>query len=77
MALKAVDYPRTHDLSLLLGLLEDQAETIESFWSLLELYPFAVQFRYELPGEDFANFEPLAQLAEQLLARVRSLLAGD
>jgi len=75
LALKAVDYPRTHDLSLLLGLLEDRAESIEPFWSLLELNPFAVQFRYELPGEDFPNFEQLAQLAEQLLARVRSLLA--
>lgn len=75
LALKAVDYPKTHDLSLLLGLLEDQAERIEPFWSLLELNPFAVQFRYELPGEDFPNFEQLAQLVEQLLARVQSLLA--
>jgi len=77
LALKAVDYPRTHDLSLLLGLLEDQAESIEPFWSLLELNPFAVQFRYELPGEDFPNFESLAQLAERLLTCVRSLLASD
>jgi len=36
--------------------------------------PFAVQFRYELPGEDFGNFEQLAQLTEQLLKHVRSLL---
>lgn len=75
LALKRVDYPRTHDLNPLLGLLEDQGERIEPFWSLLELNPFAVQFRYELAGEAFPNFEQLAQLAKQLLAHVQSLLA--
>ncbi len=76
LALKRADYPKTHDLSLLLGLLEDQDENIEAFWALLELNPFAVQFRYELPGEEFPNFEPLAQRAQRLLAHVQSLLAG-
>lgn len=74
LALKGADYPRTHDLNPLLGLLEDQDENIEPFWTLLELNPFAVQFRYELPGEDFSNFEQLAQLTKQLLAHVQSLL---
>jgi len=50
--------------------------TVESFWCLLELNPFAVQFRYELPGEDFANFEPLALVARQLLTHIQSLLAA-
>jgi HEPN domain-containing protein len=75
LALKGIDYPRTHDLNPLLGLLEDQDENIEPFWNLLELNPFAVQFRYELPGEDFSNFEQLARLAKQLLTHVQSLLA--
>ena len=75
LALKGIDYPRTHDLNPLLGLLEDQDENIEPFWSLLELNPFAVQFRYELPGEEFSNFEQLARLTKQLLVHVQSLLA--
>src|SRR3972149_2399537 len=50
LALKRIDYPKTHDLSLLLRLLEDEGEDIEVFWGLLELNPFAVQFRYELAG---------------------------
>ena len=75
LALKRIDYPRTHDLNPLLGLLEDQDEKIEPFWSLLELNPFAVQFRYELAGEAFPNFEQLAQLTKQLLIHVQSLLA--
>jgi HEPN domain-containing protein len=74
LVLKRVDYPRTHDLNPLLGLLEDQGEEIEPFWSLLQLNPFAVQFRYELAGEAFPNFEPLARLTERLLTHVQSLL---
>jgi HEPN domain-containing protein len=74
LVLKRIDYPRTHDLNPLLGLLEDQGENVESFWALLELNPFAVQFRYELAGETFPNFEQLAQLTERLMAHVRSLL---
>lgn len=76
LAMRGVDYPKTHDLNPLLGLLEDQGERIDSFWSLLELNPFAVQFRYELAGEAFPNFEQLAQLTEQLLAHVHSLPAS-
>jgi HEPN domain-containing protein len=75
LALKGIDYPKTHDLNPLLGLLEDEGESIEAFWSLLELNPFAVQFRYEVAGEDFPDFEQFAQLAKQLLVHVCSLLA--
>lgn len=57
LALKRIDYPRTHDLSLLLRLLEDVGEDIEPFWCLLGLNPFAVQFRYEVGGADFPDFE--------------------
>jgi len=75
LAFKSVDYPRTHDLSLLLGLLEDRGESIDSFWSLLELNSFAVQFRYELAGEEFSNFKQLAKLTKKLLAHVQSIIA--
>ncbi len=43
LALRGIDYPRTHDLNVLLGLLEDQDEEIGPYWPLLELNPFAVQ----------------------------------
>ncbi len=73
---KGIDYPRTHDLNPLLGLLEDQDDYIEPFWTLLELNPFAVQFRYELPGEDFRNFDQLAQLTIQLITHIQSIFGG-
>jgi HEPN domain-containing protein len=70
-----VSYPKTHDLSLLLRLLEDAGEDIEPFWPLMGLNPYAVQFRYEVAGEGFPDFEKNAHLARQLLTHVRSLLA--
>jgi len=73
LALKRVDYPKTHDLNPLFGLLEDEGEDIELFWSLLELNPFAVQFRYEVADEDFTDFEQVAQLARDLLTHIQSL----
>jgi HEPN domain-containing protein len=74
LAQKGVEYPRTHDLSLLFGLLEDRGERIDPFWSLLELNSFAVQFRYELPGEEFSNFKQFAKLTKKLLAHIQSIL---
>jgi len=41
------EYPRTHDLSLLLGLLETTKADVKAFLDLEELTVFAVQFRYE------------------------------
>lgn len=39
---------KTHDLSYLLNQLETLGKNIEHLWSLAELNPFAVQFRYGL-----------------------------
>ena len=69
-----VTFPRTHDLSLLLGLLEDEGHVIDPYWELLALNPFAVQFRYELPGEGFPEFKQCAEKVEQLLSSVEKLL---
>ncbi len=75
LSLKDIVFPRTHDLSLLLGLLEDADQGIESYWELLALNPFAVQFRYELPGGGFPEFEQCAHKVEQLLESVQALLS--
>ena len=69
-------YPRTHDLRLLLGLLEDIEQPIDPFWDLLELNPFAVQFRYELPGEDYPEIDQTLQKVAKLVKHVQSLVEG-
>ncbi|MFC1762678.1 HEPN domain-containing protein [Planctomycetota bacterium] len=73
LTLLEVSFPRTHDLSLLLGLLEDAGHDIDSYWELLELNPFAVQFRYEIPGDGFPEFEQSAQKVKQRLEHVQTL----
>ena len=42
-----VQYPRTHDLTQLLMLLEAHAQHVGPFQDLVELNPYAVQYRYE------------------------------
>ena len=60
LALRNVSYPRTHDLSALLSLLETQGENCGSFFNLVEYNAFAVQYRYEaFDGTD----EPLDRSA--------------
>lgn len=76
LCLRAVSYPKTHDLRLLLRLLQDQGENVASFLSLMDLTDFAVQFRYDVPelGPDLER-GCVADLAETLLDHISSLLA--
>ena len=70
------EYPRTHDLSLLLYLLEEKGETPAPFLDLLEFTAFAVQFRYEAyDSEDEPLDRPavLRHIAE-LIQHVEKLL---
>jgi len=46
LTLLGVEYPRTHDLSLLLNMLKGQGQAVEPFYGLIEFNPYAVQYRY-------------------------------
>lgn len=41
------EYPLTHDISVLLNLLQTDGQDVESYWDLVEFNVFAVRFRYE------------------------------
>ena len=43
----SVEYQRTHDLSLLIGMLREQGQDVEGLSDLIEFNPYAVQYRYE------------------------------
>jgi HEPN domain-containing protein len=47
LALLGLEYPLTHDLSVLLGRLESHGLDVEPYWDLVEYNAFAVRFRYE------------------------------
>ena len=73
LELLGVIYPKTHDLSLLLGELEDRGEDVERFWSLIELNPFAVEFRYSIYEEADFDWEDVYHQVVQLVDHVESL----
>lgn len=47
LALLGVEYPRTHDLSLLLNTLTECGQEVESLYEFIEFTPYAVQYRYD------------------------------
>ena len=56
LSLRGIHYPHTHDLMALLQILEDNGESIATLSDLVDLNPFAVQYRYETPAaEDDEN----------------------
>ncbi|HOZ47954.1 MAG TPA: HEPN domain-containing protein [Candidatus Hydrogenedentes bacterium] len=46
MAVLDLEYPRTHDLSLLLSMLRDHGQETDSLLDLIEFNPYAVEYRY-------------------------------
>ncbi|MBI4965163.1 MAG: HEPN domain-containing protein [Desulfomonile tiedjei] len=51
LALLGVEYPLTHDLSVLLNALQDLGADVSGLWDLVEYNTFAVRFRYEFVGD--------------------------
>jgi HEPN domain-containing protein len=77
LALEEVVYPKTHDLSRLLALLEDLGADTAQFEDLIEYNPYAVQFRYEAfeLGDDPVDRERAIEQIENLLEHVQRRLA--
>jgi len=46
LSLIDLEYPRTHDMSLLLSVLDEHGESVEPFEELVEFNSYAVQYRY-------------------------------
>jgi HEPN domain-containing protein len=47
LALLGKEYPLTHDISALLGLLRGSGQDVEPYWDFMEYNAYAVRFRYE------------------------------
>ena len=71
-------YPFTHNLVVLLRLLQGCQQDVDRFWSLAEYNPYAVGFRYgEVPldAEVLDRAEVIARI-EGVIERVRDFLQG-
>lgn len=78
LALLGIEYPRTHDISLLLSVLRMQNQDVAGYDDLLEFNPYAVQFRYTAfveMGEPLKRIKVIERVGE-LLRRVENLLTS-
>lgn len=78
LAARSLDFPLTHDLSRLLGLLEEDGVDVSLFWPLVQYTVFAVQARYEAGlMESEASIDRLVVIAEveHLVTTVASSIA--
>lgn len=67
------EYPKTHDLTLLLSLLEDQGNDIGIWWDLTLLMPYAVNLRYEDDLDHFPDMSIMFDLVRNLREKIDTL----
>ena len=77
LASLGVSYPKTHDLRLLLALLEEQNQEVGDLWDLLEFTPYAVQFRYDwTPEEALLDRDEIVDRITTILNLVEDQIKG-
>ncbi|MBI4357047.1 MAG: HEPN domain-containing protein [Gammaproteobacteria bacterium] len=71
------EYPKTHDIRLLLMLLSSSGEKIDSYWPLVEYNIYAVQSRYEYIAENEPFKRPqVIQQIERLLNKIKKIISN-
>lgn len=76
LTILGIEFPRTHDLSLLIHKLSDAGVEVTTLWELLNLNPFAVQLRYEILDDEPLDQEATLEQVTALLDQVEGLLTG-
>ena len=73
------EFPRTHNLRLLLVLLIQSGEDVTKEWDFVDLTPFAVQFRYEAwdAADTPLDRETIVERVTALLTKVTGLVEGE
>jgi HEPN domain-containing protein len=77
LTILGIDFPRTHDLSLLIHKLDGGGVEVTSLWELLNLNPFAVQLRYEILEDEPLDHGATLEQVTALLNYVEGLLAKE
>jgi HEPN domain-containing protein len=75
IALRGLVYPKSHDVSALIKILDDNNQDLSQFTDLEDYTVFAVQYRYEAydDGDAIDRVEAIEQ-TRQFLAHVRRIL---
>jgi hypothetical protein len=78
-SLIGVEYPKTHDLSLLLSVLQDHGQNVESLYEMIEFNPYAVQYRYEAFDEIGSPLDRgiVSANVGNLLRRIEAMIEHD
>lgn len=76
LAILGAQYPKTHDLRLLLNLLQGQGVDVAPFFGLVEYNIYAVQFRYDScqGGDEPIDREKAIETVSNLMSRVNKLV---
>ncbi len=80
IALLGIEYPYTHNIKILLQLLQSAGADVEDYWHLREYSVFAVQLRYQDMGssDEPIDRETAITRAEEIVEHVRNLIErGD
>ena len=79
LALLGETYPLTHSIEILLDLLDDRDAAVETFRSLIDYTPYAVEFRYVGvdPDAEPIDREGAIALVEALLEQVQRELLKE
>jgi HEPN domain-containing protein len=76
LSLLGEEYPKTHDLSLLLNLLNAHDQLDDSFYQLVEFNPYAIQYRYEAFDEigEPLNRDVVIDRVGKLIEKIQALI---
>ncbi len=75
IAIKQLTYPKSHDVSILIRILEDAGESLKQFPELEDYTVFAVQYRYEGYDElDELDRQATIDKATAFLDHVKTIL---
>jgi HEPN domain-containing protein len=79
IASRGLEYPKTHDVSALIAILEGSGEDLSKFSGLEDYTIFAVQYRYEAydESEEPLDRQEVIKTAGALLLHVEGILGAD
>ena len=79
IAILGEEYPHTHNVKVLLDILEQQGVAIKRFATMAEYTPYAVRHRYasQARSADVIDRLPTVHLIDVLCLRVKDLLPTD